>query len=398
MNRYEENNITTRGVAEIIPEEDFKKRLAQGAPMRLKMGFDPTARDVTLGWAVGLRKLKQLQELGHQVILVVGDWTAQIGDPTNQSATRRMLSAEEVHSNANNCLRQFYKIVDQSKTQVVWQSEWYGEFGLTEVIRLASRFTVAKFLSREDFANRFAQGKPITLAELLYPILQAYDSVAIQADVEFGGTDQKFNCLAGRDLQETMGQPPQQVFLMPLLPGTDGRKMSQSFNNYIGVDESPNDMFGKIMSITDDLIPTYFELLTDVPDTELFEIRNSQATQGTNPIDLKKRLGREIVAQFHTNDAASQAQAHFERVYQHRQTPEDIQDIAVYGDGNGIQVELPKFLAIHGLVSSRGEAKRLLTQGGIQLDGQRVMGDQVFISYGSVIKIGRHKWARVTRA
>ena len=398
MNRYEENNITTRGVVEIIPEEDFKKRLALGTPMRLKMGFDPTARDVTLGWAVGLRKLKQFQELGHQVILVVGYWTAQIGDPTNQSATRHMLSAEEVQSNAENCLRQFYKIVDRTKTQVVWQSEWFGKFGLKEVIQLASRFTVAKFLSREDFANRFAQGRPITLAELLYPILQAYDSVAIQADVEFGGTDQKFNCLAGRDLQEAMGQPPQQVFLMPLLPGTDGRKMSQSFNNYIGVEESPNDMFGKIMSITDDLIPTYFELLTDVPDKDLIEIRNSQTTQGSNPIDLKKHLGHEIVAQFHTPVAASQAQAHFERVYQRRQTPEDIQDILVSGEDNGVHVELPKFLAAHGLVSSRGEAKRLLNQGGVQIDGQRVMEDPVFISYGSVIKIGRHKWARVTRA
>ena len=392
------HRITKRGVAEIIPEEEFTQRLKDGKPLRLKMGFDPTAPDVTLGWAVGLRKLRQLQELGHQVILIVGDWTAQIGDPSEQSATRRMLSPEEVHANAENCLRQFFKVVDQGKTQVVWQSEWFGKFGLTEVIRLASRFTIAKFLSREDFANRFAQGRPITLAELLYPLLQAYDSVAIQADVEFGGTDQKFNCLAGRDLQESVGQPPQQVFLVPLLPGTDGRKMSQSFGNYIGVEDPPSDMYGKVMSITDELILTYFELLTDVPDEEMGEMGRALAAQSANPMELKKRLGREVVAQFHSAEAARQAQEHFERVYQQRQAPEEIQDILVSGDGEGVHAELPRFLADHGLASSRREAKRLLSQGGIQVDGQRVNEEHAFLPYGSVLRVGRHKWARVTRA
>ena len=248
-------SVTQRGVREIIFLEDFVRMLQGNTPLRLKMGFDPSRPDIHLGHVVGLRKLRQLQELGHQVILIVGDWTAQIGDPSGQSATRPLLTHEEVAANAESYLRQFFKVVDRDRTEVVWQSEWYGNFSLDDVIRLTSKFTVAQFLERDDFSQRFKGHRPIAITELLYPLLQAYDSVAVQSDVEFGGTDQKFNLLVGRELQSTVGQPPQQCFLMPILVGTDGvMKMSKSLDNYIAVDEPPADMYGKVMSMEDELI------------------------------------------------------------------------------------------------------------------------------------------------
>ena len=261
------DSLLKRGVAEVIIEQEMVKLLESGKPLRLKQGFDPSRPDIHLGHVVGLRKLRQFQELGHQVILIVGDWTAQIGDPSGQSITRPMLTAEEVKSNAESYMQQFFKVVDKSRTEVRLQSEWFGKFTLADIIKLTSKFTVAQFLAREDFAKRYADGQPIAITELLYPLLQAYDSVAIEADVEFGGIDQKFNCLVGRELQGMMGQRQQQVFLMPLLVGTDGvQKMSKSLGNYIAVDEPPYDMYGKVMSIPDNLIMLYFELLTDVPD------------------------------------------------------------------------------------------------------------------------------------
>ena len=269
--------ITRRGVSEIILEEEFIRLLPEGKPLRLKMGFDPSRPDIHLGHVVGLRKLRQLQELGHQVVLIVGDWTAQIGDPSGQSVIRPMLTHEEVIENAESYMRQFFKIVDKDRTEAVWQSEWFGKFTLADVIGLTGRFTVAQFLERDDFAKRFQAHKPIAITELLYPLLQAYDSVVVRSDVEFGGTDQKFNLLVGRELQEMMGQRPQQCFLMPILVGTDGvRKMSKSYDNYIGVEEHPNDMYGKVMSIQDELLMGYFEYLTDVPDHELEEMTDEE--------------------------------------------------------------------------------------------------------------------------
>ena len=297
------DNITNRGVAEIIVKEEFLDLLRSGTPLKLKMGFDPSRPDIHLGHVVGLRKLRELQDLGHQVILIVGDWTAQIGDPSGQSATRNMLSAEEVKTNAETYMTQFFKIVDKDRTQAIWQSEWFGKFGLEEILRLTSKFTVAQFLAREDFGNRFKEGKPIAITELLYPLLQAYDSVAIQADVEFGGTDQKFNLLVGRELQSILGQRPQQCFLMPILVGTDGvRKMSKSLDNYIGITENPNEIYGKVMSLrefgpttdtqkadqqvgqssnelsAENPILRYFELLTDMPSEELDDFRRQFST------------------------------------------------------------------------------------------------------------------------
>ncbi|OGO04454.1 MAG: tyrosine--tRNA ligase, partial [Chloroflexi bacterium RBG_13_54_8] len=248
-------SLLRRGVAEIIVEQELIDLLRSGRPLRLKQGFDPSCPDIHLGHVVGLRKLRQFQEMGHRVILIVGDWTAQIGDPSGQSATRPMLTSEEVKRNAQTYMDQFFKVVDRDKTEVRWQSEWFGRFGLSDILKLTSKFTVAQFLAREDFNKRYTAGRPIAITELLYPLLQAYDSVAIEADVEFGGTDQKFNCLVGRELQATMGQRPQQVFLVPLLVGTDGsQKMSKSLGNYIGINEPPKEIYGKVMSIPDQLI------------------------------------------------------------------------------------------------------------------------------------------------
>ncbi|TET15548.1 MAG: tyrosine--tRNA ligase, partial [Dehalococcoidia bacterium] len=309
--------ILKRGVAEIIVEEELVRLLESGRRLRLKMGFDPSRPDIHLGHVVAMRKLRDLQNLGHQVVLIVGDWTAQIGDPSGESQTRPMLSAEEVRANAETYMQQFFKVVDREKTELRRQSEWYGKFGLADVISLTSKFTVAQLLAREDFSNRHASGRPIAITELLYPLLQAYDSVAIEADVEFGGMDQKFNCLMGRDLQQMVGQTPQHVFLTPLLVGTDGRqKMSKILDNYIAIEDPPEDMYGKVMSIPDSLMMDYFELLTDVSDKELAEFRQQLSAESVNPMVLKKRLAREIVTQFHSAEAAEKAEADFERVVQ----------------------------------------------------------------------------------
>ncbi|MDP6422528.1 MAG: tyrosine--tRNA ligase, partial [SAR202 cluster bacterium] len=313
-----------RGVANIIVEDEFRQRLEEGKPLRLKMGFDPSAPDIHLGHAVGLRKLRQLQDLGHKVVIIVGDWTAQIGDPSGKSQTRPMLTHAEVLENAETYLAQFFKIVDRSRAEIRWQSDWFGPFTLTDVLKLTSQFTVAQFLQRDDFAARFSANQPIAITELLYPLLQAYDSVEIESDVEFGGTDQMFNLLVGRDLQTQMGQRPQQCFLMPLLPGTDGvQKMSKSLGNYIGVEDPPNEMYGRVLSIPDSLMMDYFELVTDVPDEELAEIRRALEAQSVNPMELKKRLAGELVEQFHDGKAAGDAQTYFERTVQGKESPED---------------------------------------------------------------------------
>ena len=298
------NRLLKRGVAEVIVEEELVARLKKGDRLRLKEGFDPSSTDIHLGHMVGLRKLRQFQEMGHQVVLIVGDWTAQIGDPTGQSVTRPVLTYEQVRTNAETYMQQFFKIVDKSRTEVRWQSDWFGKFTLADVLKLTSRFTIAQFLARDDFSKRFAANKPITLTEFMYPILQAYDSVMVNSDVEFGGTDQKFNLLVGRELQGMMGQRPQQVLMTPLLVGTDGsHKMSKSLGNYIGVAEAPEQIFGKVMSIPDNLLLDYFTLVTDVPDEDIAEFRKrlkaaptpcaqKEAGARDNHAALRQRSGR----------------------------------------------------------------------------------------------------------
>jgi tyrosyl-tRNA synthetase len=417
--------VLRRGVAEVIVREEMLALLRSGRKLRLKEGFDPSFPDIHLGHMVTLRKLRQFQELGHQVVLIVGDWTARIGDPSGVSVTRPMLSEEEVRANAKTYMEQFFKVVDKARTEVRWQSEWFGKFDLADVIKLTSRFTVAQLLAREDFSNRYREGRPIAVTELLYPLLQAYDSVAIKADVEFGGTDQKFNLLVGRELQSMVGQTPQQVFLSPLLIGTDGsQKMSKSLGNYIGVAEAPNEIYGKVMSITDDLIMDYFELLTDVPDAELAEFHEQISKQAVNPMELKKRLAREIVAQLYDQEAARGAEEHFSKVVQRKEVPEEIRQVKITeellqkikarlfkeeGFVGSIRevgkpeteewfVSVPLLLCEVGLAESRGAAKRLITQEAVRIDGKTVYEDYQehgAIKIGSVIKVGKRRWVKL---
>lgn len=406
-------SVLRRGVAEIIVEEELVKLLESGRPLRLKQGFDPSCPDIHLGHAVGLRKLRQFQEMGHQVVLIVGDWTARIGDPSGESATRPMLSAEEVRTNAQTYMSQFFKIVDRKRTEVRWQSEWLSEFNLGNIMELTSKFTVAQFLAREDFNNRFRSGRPVAITELLYPVLQAYDSVVVKADVEFGGIDQKFNCLVGRELQEKVGQTPQQVFLVTLLVGTDGsQKMSKSLGNYIAVDDPPDEMYGKVLSIPDYLIIQYFELVTDVSDEEVGQFKQQLDSQSVNPMLLKKRLAREVVSQFHSPETVRNAEVEFERIFQKREVPEDILErplsfaalrnrpieIAPSQSLGFITADTTEVLWATGIVKSRSEAKRLLLQGAIEIDGRRVTSNFTSIRDGSTIKVGKRRFVRIVDA
>jgi len=402
MSSQDINRLLKRGVAEIIVEQEMIELLQSGKKLRLKEGFDPSFPDIHLGHMVALKKLRQFQALGHQVILIVGDWTAQIGDPSGVTTTRPMLSMEQVQANAETYMKQFFKVVDRERTEVKWQSEWFGKFTLTEVIQLTSKFTIAQLMAREDFSNRYSTGRPIALTELLYPLLQAYDSVAIHADAEFGGIDQKFNLLVGRELQSMIGQHPQQCFMTPLLVGTDGsQKMSKSIGNYIGVDEPPNDMYGKVMSIPDNLILHYFELVTDVPDEELEEFRQKLSNETINPMTLKKRLASEIVTQLHGKEAASQAEEHFTRVFQRREMPEEIKECYVSFSklaserGGEAGIDISRLLVETGLVKSRSEANRLISQGGTVIAGETVTSRIAPVQSGTVIKVGKRRFAKV---
>lgn len=413
--------ILKRGVAEIITEAELLRLLNSGRILTLKQGFDPSAPDIHLGHVVGLRKLRQFQELGHKVTLIVGDWTARIGDPSGQSATRPMLSPNEIESNAQTYLEQFFKVVDKDKTELRWQSEWFSQFTLDEVIKLTSKFTIAQLLAREDFNKRYGSGNPISLTELLYPLLQGYDSVAIQADVEFGGIDQKFNCLVGRELQQSTGQPPQQVFLVPLLVGTDGhQKMSKSLNNQIGVAEPPREIYGKVMSIPDLLIVDYFELVTDVPEEEIAEFKKQLKSHSVNPMNVKKRLAYEIVRQFHGKQAADEAQEHFTQVFQKREIPEGIP--AYKESFKKLQgVFISGLIYTSGLTSSKSEAKRLIAEQSVEVDAKRVPKDMAIvyadgmlltsidgeaasmevmppIKDGSIIKVGKRRFVKIVDA
>ena len=393
----EKEDILSRGVEEIIVKSEFIDRLNSGQKMRLKMGFDPSAPDIHVGHAVGLRKLRQLQEMGHQVVLIVGDWTAQIGDPSGRSQTRKMISIEEVHSNAQTYLDQFFKIVDKERTEIRWQSEWFGPFTLTNVIELTSKFTVAQILAREDFAKRFGENQPISITELLYPLLQGYDSVAIESDVEFGGTDQKFNLLVGRQLQQMRGMKAQQCFIMPLLPGTDGvQKMSKSLGNYIGIDEGPQEIFGKVMSIPDSLILPYFDWLTDTPTKEITEIRNSLESQSVNPIELKKNVAYKLVTDFHNAKSARLSRDFFEKTVQEGQAPDDIPEYAIPSGDAAAGIKLSNVLVSCGLTSSSGEARRLIEQGAVRINEIQITQNQpVDQLEKGILRAGRRRYVRL---
>jgi tyrosyl-tRNA synthetase len=388
MTNLDIDYVLKRGVAEIIVEEEMGALLRSGKKLRLKEGFDPSFPDIHLGHMVALRKLRQFQEMGHQIVLIVADWTAQIGDPSGMSVTRPMLTMAQVKANAETYMQQFFKIVDKKKTEIRWQSEWFDKFTLTDIIQLTSKFTVAQFLARDDFSARYKAEKPIAITELLYPLLQAYDSVAIKADVEFGGTDQKFNFLVGRELQSMMGQPPQQCFMVPLLVGTDGsHKMSKSLGNYIGVAEAPEQIYGKAMSVPDSLLLNYFELLTDVPDAELDEFKNDPAA---NPMTLKKRLAREIITQLYDGKAAADAEEHFERTVQRREKPEEI----TLGTKSG--KSLQDYLVENQLAKSKSEARRLIDQGGVYINDKREKDANYIVREGDIIKVGKRRYIQST--
>src|SRR5689334_16288314 len=361
--------LIARGADEILKREELASRLASGRPLRIKAGFDPTAPDLHLGHTVLLNKMRQFQDLGHQAIFLIGDFTGMIGDPSGKNVTRKPLTREDVLANAETYAAQVYKVLDRERTELRFNSEWFGQMDAAGMIKLAAKHTVARMLERDDFDKRYKSGQPIAIHEVLYPLVQGYDSVALKADVELGGTDQKFNLLVGRQLQEQYGQKPQIVLTMPILEGLDGvQKMSKSLNNYIGINEPPGEMFGKLMSISDELMWRYFELLSFRPLAEISGFKK-QVEAGANPRDIKFLLGQEIVARFHGAAAGQAAQEEFVARFQKGALPEDMQelDVSVGSAGIGI-VELLKQCK---LVASGSEANRLMEQGGVRVDGQK---------------------------
>nr|WP_211328127.1 tyrosine--tRNA ligase [Thermodesulfitimonas autotrophica] len=395
--------LIRRGTVEIILEEELEKKIeraiATGQPLKVKLGLDPTAPDIHLGHTVVLQKMRHFQELGHRAIIILGDFTARIGDPTGKIETRKQLSEEEVRANARTYEEQIFKILDPDKTEVVFNSSWLAPLTFAEVIKLAANYTVARMLEREDFSKRFKSGLPISIHEFFYPLMQGYDSVALAADVELGGTDQKFNLLMGRTLQVAYGQEPQVAITMPLLEGLDGvQKMSKSVGNYVGITESPGEMYGKLMSLPDTLIVRYLELVTPVPLAEVRAIAAGLENGTVHPRDAKMRLAREVVSQFHSPEAAAKAEAEFIRVFRERELPAEMPEFAVPKEmlENG-RVPLPRLLVAAGLVPSTSEARRLIAQGGVRVNEERV-GDpaaRIAPEAGMVLSIGRRKFVRL---
>ena len=391
-----------RGAVEIISEEDLLAKLRLGRPLRVKLGLDPSSPDLHLGNAIVLRKLRQFQDLGHEAIIVIGDFTAMIGDPTGKKQTRPMLTPDEVERNAATYRRQYGLILDPARTRVVFNSQWLGAMSFADVVRLTSRATVARILERDDFATRLRTGVAIHLHELLYPLCQAQDSVALEADVELGGTDQKFNNLMGRELQREVGQPPQVVLLTPLLAGLDGaEKMSKSLANAIGITEPPAEMFGKAMSIPDALMPVYFEYTTEVPLDEVAAIKRGLDDGSVHPRDAKRRLARAIVELWHGEAAARAAEAAFERVFVEKDLPDEIpQTVVSPDDAPAGHMKLVKLLVLTGLAESNSEARRLISQGGVMVDGGRShdVDAVVTVRTGLVVRVGRRRFARIQMA
>ncbi|MCE5200013.1 MAG: tyrosine--tRNA ligase [Armatimonadota bacterium] len=396
-------NAIKRGTLEIVPEEGLKAKLKKaqetGNPLKIKLGLDPTAPYIHLGHAVVLRKIRQFQDLGHEVYIIIGDFTASIGDPSGKSVTRPQLTAEEIAANAKTYYDQYCMILDPAKTKVVFNSEWLGPLKFADVIKIVSKVTVARILERDDFEKRLSEGRPISMHELLYPVCQAYDSVFLHSDVELGGTDQKFNILMGRDLQTQYGQEEQVGLFMPILPGLDGvQKMSKSLGNYVGITEPPKDMFGKIMSLSDEMMPTYFELCTDVPMEEVESIKAGLTNGTVHPMDTKKRLAREIVTMYHSAEEAAQAQAEFERVFSQHEIPTDMPELKLSDELTDGKVWIVKMLVMAGMVPSNSEARRLVQQGAVSIDGEKVSDPSANIEVkdGQVLRAGKLKFARLT--
>jgi len=392
----EQLEIIQRGADEILVEKELLAKLKEGRPLRIKAGFDPTAPDLHLGHTVLINKLRQFQDLGHEVLFLIGDFTGMIGDPTGKSATRPPLTQEDVEENAKSYQQQIFKILDKDKTRVMFNSHWMGYMTSVDMIKLAASSTVARMLERDDFSKRYKGGQAIAIHEFLYPLIQGYDSVVMEADVELGGTDQKFNLLMGRQLQEQHGQKPQCVLTMPILEGLDGvQKMSKSLNNYIGIDDAPKDMFGKIMSISDDLMWRYFELLSFRPMSEI-EAFKQEMEQGKNPRDIKFLLAEEIIARFHSEAEATAAREGFIAQFAKNKVPDDIPELSFDAPEEGYPIA--NLLKDAGLCGSTSDAMRMIQQGAAKIDGEKIADKSVRINKGTaaVFQVGKRKFARLT--
>lgn len=396
----EQMDIYKRGAVEIIPEEDLVKKieksLKENKQLNIKLGCDPTRPDLHLGHSVVLRKLAQFQKCGHRAILIIGDFTTLIGDPSGRNSTRPPLTPEEIEENAKSYFEQASKILDRDKTKIVYNSEWLGKMNFADVIKLASKYTVARMLERDDFTNRYKGGIPISMHEILYPLAQAMDSVAIESDVELGGTDQKFNLLVGRDIQREHGNEPQVILTMPLLVGTDGtEKMSKSYGNYIGINDTPKDIYGRTLSIPDDIIYNYYELATDVPKDELEEIKKKLSDGSTNPRDLKRALARKLVEMYYSKDEAGKAEEEFDNVFKNKGIPEDMPEYKPGTDET--ELGLIDLIVKVKFASSNGEARRLIQQGGVSIDGEKIDDFKYVVKLDAekVLKVGKRKFIKL---
>lgn len=394
----EQLKIIKLGTSEIIPEDDLLKKLKkskeEGKPLNIKLGCDPTRPDLHLGHAVVLRKLAQFQQLGHQAILIIGDFTAMIGDPSGKNTTRPPLSFEEARENAKSYWEQASKILDPEKTKIVYNSDWLGKMNFDDVIKLSSKYTVARMLERDDFTNRYKNGVSISMHEVLYPLAQAYDSVAIESDVELGGTDQKFNLLVGRDIQREYGIDPQVILTMPLLVGTDGvEKMSKTYDNYIGIDDSPKDIFGRTLSIPDNLIYTYYELTTDLNLEELAKVKEDLEVNNVNPRDIKRNLANKLVGMYHSEEAAIAAEKEFDKIFINKDIPDEIPEMEISTNS----INIVDLIVDVNFAPSKSEARRLVKQGGVSIDGKKItdFNEEVSLSGENVLKVGKRKFIKL---
>jgi tyrosyl-tRNA synthetase len=394
----EQMDVIRRGTVELLPEDELVRKLEnslnKNKPLIIKQGFDPTAPDIHLGHTVGIRKLKQFEELGHQVVVIIGDYTAMVGDPSEKNTTRPRLTHEQVMENARTYQKQFFKILDEKKTVIRYNGDWFSKLSFEQIMELAAKFTVARMLERDDFASRYKNQLPISIHEFFYPLMQGYDSVMINADVELGATEQKFNLVIARQIQKEFGKEEQIVLTLPVLEGTDGvQRMSKSLGNYIGIDESPKDMYGKTLSIPDQLIYPYFELITDVNLAELVRIKGKLEDPQTNPRDIKRQLARTIVRMYHNEQAALAAEKEFDQVFIDKKLPQDIPEYSL----PQVSYRLDDLLVLTGTVASKSEARRLIQQGGVTVDNQRVDDPFKTISLKDevILKVGKRKFAKV---
>ncbi|MDF2658206.1 MAG: tyrosyl-tRNA synthetase [Paenibacillus sp.] len=395
--------VVRRGVVEIVPEEDLKEKIANslltGKPLKIKLGLDPSAPDIHVGHTVVLHKLRQFQELGHEVQLIIGDFTGRIGDPTGKSETRKQLSEEDVKRNAETYQAQIFKILNPAQTTVHYNSQWLNKLNFTDVVQLAAKVTVARILERDDFTKRYANGQPIGVHEFFYPLMQGYDSVELDSDVELGGTDQKFNLLMGRTLQKEYGKQQQAAITLPLIAGLDGvQKMSKSLGNYIGIDEAPNDMYGKAMSVPDELMVKYFELATDLPDEELGSLKAGLEEGTVHPRDAKMKLAYTFVKMYHGETQAEEAKRHFVTVFQQKALPDEIEDAELpVSELNGGEIRIVQLLVTTGLQASNGEAKRSVSQGAVKINEEKVTDPNAVVRLegGEVLQVGKRKFVKI---